>query len=250
MTFLLSPPWPLQIILPNPHWQIPDLETSPSPQTATSQLPPDHKLENSQLASPCSLLMIQHVALPMPPNFSNPAILTPSEKQVCSHISILSSIIPIWLHHLIFHRTSPKMVSLSWNQGMHFWSFCSTSQMSSIQLDTCSFWSHFPLSTSFTPRSPDFSWPGHLCWLPLLTQPPPLHFSIFEFLKVQAKPLISLHSPLCDPSVFQLPMPSLCPCSLCFRIFLSSFFFFGFLLFLGLLPRHMEVPRLGVELEL
>ena len=27
------------------------------------------------------------------------------------------------------------------------------------------------------------------------------------------------------------------------------FFFFVFLPFLGLLPRHMEVPRLGVELE-
>ena len=29
-----------------------------------------------------------------------------------------------------------------------------------------------------------------------------------------------------------------------------SFFFFFFLLFLGLYPRHLEVPRLGVELEL
>ena len=28
------------------------------------------------------------------------------------------------------------------------------------------------------------------------------------------------------------------------------FFFFVFLLFLGPLPRHMEVPRLGVQLEL
>ena len=28
------------------------------------------------------------------------------------------------------------------------------------------------------------------------------------------------------------------------------FFFFVFLLFFGPLPRHMEVPRLGVELEL
>ena len=27
-------------------------------------------------------------------------------------------------------------------------------------------------------------------------------------------------------------------------------FFFGFLLLLGPLPRHMEVPRLGVQLEL
>ena len=35
-------------------------------------------------------------------------------------------------------------------------------------------------------------------------------------------------------------------------IFISFFFFFflSFLLFLGLLPRHMEVPRLGVESEL
>ena len=32
--------------------------------------------------------------------------------------------------------------------------------------------------------------------------------------------------------------------------FLSFFFFFGFLPFLGLFPRHMEVPRLGVESEL
>ena len=30
----------------------------------------------------------------------------------------------------------------------------------------------------------------------------------------------------------------------------SFFFFFVFLPFLGPLPRHMEVPRLGVELEL
>ena len=32
--------------------------------------------------------------------------------------------------------------------------------------------------------------------------------------------------------------------------FFSFFLFFVFLPFLGLLPRHMEVPRLGVESEL
>ena len=30
----------------------------------------------------------------------------------------------------------------------------------------------------------------------------------------------------------------------------ENFFFLSFLLFLGPLPRHMEVPRLGVESEL
>ena len=30
----------------------------------------------------------------------------------------------------------------------------------------------------------------------------------------------------------------------------KDFFFLSFLLFLGPLPRHKEVPRLGVELEL
>ena len=33
-------------------------------------------------------------------------------------------------------------------------------------------------------------------------------------------------------------------------MFIYLFIFLSFLLFLGLLPRHMEVPRLGVELEL
>ena len=33
-------------------------------------------------------------------------------------------------------------------------------------------------------------------------------------------------------------------------VFISFFFFFVFLLFLGPIPRHMEVPRLGVESEL
>ena len=32
--------------------------------------------------------------------------------------------------------------------------------------------------------------------------------------------------------------------------FFFFFFFLVFLPFIGLLPRHMEVPRLGVELEL
>ena len=35
-----------------------------------------------------------------------------------------------------------------------------------------------------------------------------------------------------------------------FYLFLFIFFVFFFLLFLGPLLRHMEVPRLGVELEL
>ena len=33
-------------------------------------------------------------------------------------------------------------------------------------------------------------------------------------------------------------------------LFIYLFIYFVFLLFLGLLPRHMEVPRLGVESEL
>ena len=37
---------------------------------------------------------------------------------------------------------------------------------------------------------------------------------------------------------------------LTFSIFFFSFFFFLFFCFLGLHLRHMEVPRLGVELEL
>ena len=35
---------------------------------------------------------------------------------------------------------------------------------------------------------------------------------------------------------------------MCFIV--SFFFFFFFLVFLGLHPQHMEVPRLGIELEL
>ena len=35
-----------------------------------------------------------------------------------------------------------------------------------------------------------------------------------------------------------------------FVLFYYKFFFFVFLLFLGLLPQHMEIPRLGVESEL
>ena len=35
-----------------------------------------------------------------------------------------------------------------------------------------------------------------------------------------------------------------------FLFFLSFLFFFLFFCFLGPHPRHMEVPRLGVELEL
>ena len=38
--------------------------------------------------------------------------------------------------------------------------------------------------------------------------------------------------------------------SLSLILFLLVFFFFVFLPFLGLFPQHMEVPRLGVELEL
>ena len=38
--------------------------------------------------------------------------------------------------------------------------------------------------------------------------------------------------------------------SLLFFYFLSFFYFFVFLPFLGLLPWHMEVPRLGVKSEL
>ena len=34
------------------------------------------------------------------------------------------------------------------------------------------------------------------------------------------------------------------------EIFIFLFIFFVFLLFLGPLPRHMEVPRLGVQSEL
>ena len=36
----------------------------------------------------------------------------------------------------------------------------------------------------------------------------------------------------------------------CLRSFSFLFFFVFFLLFLGPLPRHMEVPRLGVKMEL
>ena len=35
-----------------------------------------------------------------------------------------------------------------------------------------------------------------------------------------------------------------------FLLLLFFFFFFVFLPFLGLLPQHMEVPRLGIEWEL
>jgi len=35
-----------------------------------------------------------------------------------------------------------------------------------------------------------------------------------------------------------------------FILFIYYFFFFVFLPFLGPLPRHMEIPRLGVESEL
>ena len=41
-----------------------------------------------------------------------------------------------------------------------------------------------------------------------------------------------------------------CPCLLSAIDFLSFFLSFVFLPFLGLHPQHMEVPRLGIELEL
>ena len=61
----------------------------------------------------------------------------------------------------------------------------------------------------------------------------------------------------------EVPSPSGCVAESCqsvshspapaetWRLILSFFFFFSsFCYFFGLLPQHMEVPRLGVELEL
>ena len=59
-----------------------------------------------------------------------------------------------------------------------------------------------------------------------------------------------------SPQVTARPLPPRAPPSRALSLalggavlFLFSFFFFVFLLFLGLLSRHMEVPRLGVQQE-
>ena len=52
----------------------------------------------------------------------------------------------------------------------------------------------------------------------------------------------------CGPQILNCGLVSLGVSALGLAI--STLFFFVFLPFLGLLPRHMEVPRPGVELEL
>ena len=52
----------------------------------------------------------------------------------------------------------------------------------------------------------------------------------------------------CDPCL--APAPVFPVLNLSFLFFFFFFFFFVFLPFLGPLPWHMEVPRLGVQSEL
>ena len=59
-------------------------------------------------------------------------------------------------------------------------------------------------------------------------------------------PLYPLHQ---QSQLFPLPSARYYP-QLNISFFFFSFFFFVFLPFLGPLPRHMELPRLGVQLEL
>ena len=61
--------------------------------------------------------------------------------------------------------------------------------------------------------------------------------------------IVTTQSSNCNPKFIPKRTENMCPHQNCTQIFFL-FFFFVFLPFLGLLMRHMEVPRLGVQSEL
>ena len=88
----------------------------------------------------------------------------------------------------------------------------------------------------------------------LLGDPPPPRDSIFVF-RGERRPALWAGAGVRvkgrgDKEVVQAPRWGIVPVGLSPLHGLFFFFFLVFLLFLGPLPRHMEVPRLGVQSEL